>query len=135
MMASALVCCVAVSCNKADPNRFDISGEITFDGKPVPAGKIYFSPDTSKNNDGPQGHADIKDGRYDTRPTATGSPGGPVHVLIEGFDGKPKGDFIFGKHLFSWETSLELPRASTTKDFEVPLSAAKNVPKRTGQGP
>jgi hypothetical protein len=58
-----------------------------------------------------------------------------VHVRIEGFDGKPTGDFIYGKPLFFYETTIELPRATTTKNFVVPPDAAKNVPAQSGPGP
>ena len=46
-----------------------ISGKVTLDGKPVPAGKIYFIPDTAKGNSGPTRYADIVDGAYDTGAT------------------------------------------------------------------
>ena len=37
-----------------------VSGEITFNGKPVPAGRLWFNPDFSQGNDGPAGSAEIR---------------------------------------------------------------------------
>ena len=31
-------------CKDSVTNRFDVAGMVTFEGKPVPAGMIYFSP-------------------------------------------------------------------------------------------
>ena len=59
-----LLVTLSVGCGKDEGNR--VSGMITFNGQPVPAGKIYFTPDTSKGNSGPTGYADITNGRYDT---------------------------------------------------------------------
>ena len=55
------------ACSGQGTDRFDVSGTVTFNGQPVPAGQVVFSPDLSKGNDGPQGYAEIHGGRYDTR--------------------------------------------------------------------
>lgn len=129
LLAISSVCGLLVGCS-SESNRYDISGKVTFKGQPVPVGKIYFSPDTSKGNDGPQGFADIKDGRYDTRSQSSkGSPTGAVTVRIEGFDGHPVGDFAFGRPLFVYETTLELSKATTEQNFDVPESAGKDMPR------
>src|SRR5688572_12551212 len=67
--------------------RFDLSGTVTFKGRPVPAGIIVINPDLSKGNDGPQGFAEIRDGRFDTRARDKGAPSGAVILVIDGFDG------------------------------------------------
>lgn len=112
-----------------------VSGKVTFAGAPVKAGKIYFTPDGSKDNKGPTGYAEIVDGYYDT--SATGGSGvgkGPMLVAIEGRDpGQPgkveKGDTSGEqtvKVLFPrYETTADLPGSTTTKDFDVPAEAAK----------
>ncbi len=126
-------------CGGSKGNR--VSGKVTFAGKPVPAGKIYFMPDGSKNNSGATGYAEINDGAYDT--SATGGQGvtiGAMIVAIEGFDPatagkKEKGDTSgeeTTKSLFPrYETTVELPGSATTKDFDVPADAVKG-PKKTG---
>lgn len=113
---------------------FNLSGKVTFNGKPIPAGKIYFTPDSSQGNDGPTGYATIANGQYDT--SAEGSKpvaGGPMIIGIEGFDpaakveaqrGDTSGEVIV-KALFPYyETKKDLPKDSTTVDFDVPAEAA-----------
>src|SRR6478672_4234893 len=70
----------------------EVWGEVTFDGKPVPAGRIYFNPDFTKGNDGPQGYAPIKDGKFDTRHEGQAAAGGPTVVVVKGYNGVPKPD-------------------------------------------
>jgi hypothetical protein len=132
---------LAAGCGGDGTSR--ISGTVKFAGQPVKAGKIYFIPDGAKGNSGPTGFAEIVDGAYDT--SAAGGRGvgkGAMIVAIEGRDpGQPgkteKGDTSGEqtvKTLFPrYETSVELPGGSTTKDFEVPVEASK--PKAGGSGP
>lgn len=100
---------------------YDVSGRVTYDGKPVPAGVIYFDPDFTKQNDGPQGYALIKDGSYSTAAQGgRGVAGGPHVVRIEGFDGKPGAELPLGKPLFTdYHEARDLPRARSEQDFTV----------------
>jgi hypothetical protein len=97
----------------------------------VPAGEIYFDPDVSKGNDGPQGFARIKDGQYDTRQGGVAAGSGPHVVRIFGFDGKtpPGEDLPLGRRLFSeYKASADIPDQGDAKlDFEVP--ARERSPK------
>ncbi len=114
------------------PPRADVSGTVTFKGQPVPVGKIIFEPDTSKGNSGPQAFADIKDGKYSTAESGKGTVGGPHVIRINGWDGKPPNEVeTLGTLLFvDFTVNEELPKdAATTKDIDVPESAAKSVPK------
>jgi len=106
-----------------------VSGRVTFAGQPVPLGKVYFTPDATKGNAGTPGYADIKDGAYDTGSAGgQGCAGGPVTVRIEGSDGT--------KVLFlNYMTTADLSQEATTKDFDVPQSAAAKLPKDTGPPP
>jgi hypothetical protein len=123
-------------CSNEAPDRFDVSGAVTFNGQPVPAGQVVFSPDLSKGNDGPQGYADIKDGRYDTSETESGAPSGAVVVRIEGFDGQVQPEWPYGKPLFlGYQVEAELPRESFQKDFDVPASASASAKNALGPGP
>jgi len=108
-----------------------VSGKVTFHGKPIPLGKIYFIPDGSKGNTGAAGYADIKDGEYDTKGQGgKGMIGGPMLVRIEGVDGvkideeRPNGNPLFP----AYETQVDMPKSSTTKEFDVPLSAKDRKP-------
>jgi hypothetical protein len=110
------------------PPRYDVSGEVTFQGKPVPVGRIAFEPDTSQGNTGPAGFAEIHDGHYDTAETGKGPVGGPHTVVIDGFDGKPAPEnqnVETGSPLFfGYRVPMDLPKETTTKDFDVPATAA-----------
>jgi hypothetical protein len=132
---TALLCGVAAlilvaGCRK-ETRRFDVSGKVTFNGKPVPVGRIYFDPDLSKKNDGLQGTAEIEDGYYNTAKGGMGTTGGPVVVRIEASDGvagdpeRPNGKPLFPYY----EVQVDLPRENKiTRDFDVPASAAQMKP-------
>ena len=135
----AAVAALALGCGGGDKG-YRVSGKVTFKNQPVPVGKIYFTPDTSKGNTGPTGYADIKDGQYDTSSgNGRGFVGGPVVIMIEGFDpnqaGKADKDDKSGevliKSLFPrYDLPTELPKENTTKDIDVPADAVnRQAPK------
>jgi len=118
--------------SRSGVDLFSLSGSVTFDGKPVPAGTVTFEPDSAKGNRGPGAVAQIKDGRYSTA-RGTGHTGGQYLVRILGYDGvpttidgKPGGMTLpDGKLLFPpYQTTANLPKASAEQNFEVPASAA-----------
>ncbi len=121
-----LLTCLMIGCGGHDgPERFSVSGTVTFHGKPVPAGYVYFTPDASRGNKGPQGYAEINNGRYTTAASGKGTVGGPHKVRISGFDGIPvqghEQMLEKGRPLFTeYETTVDLPKESTAKDFAVP---------------
>ncbi len=112
---------LAASCDRG-PKRHHISGQVLYDGKPVPAGEIYFDPDVTKGHDGPQGFARIQDGQYDTREVGKAVAAGPHVVRIFGFDGKPGPELPLGRALFAeYTTPADIPdRGDATLDFQVP---------------
>jgi hypothetical protein len=137
-VASLVVLLLAVGCGK-EGNR--ISGKISFDGKPVPAGKIYFTPDSSKGNSGAPGYADIVDGQYDTAlPGGRGASSGAMVVAIEGIDpaskpagGADSGEDVTATVLFArYETNLDIAEGDTVQDIEVPLEAGKGPKQPAG---
>jgi len=101
---------------------YNLSGAVTFQGKPVPTGHIVFEPDASAGNNGPPAFAKIKDGHYDTRVLdGRGTIGGPHVVTIHGRDGIPRGELLSGLPLFrDYNTKVELPKADGKQDFDVP---------------
>jgi hypothetical protein len=131
----ALACLLAFGCG--DTGTHHVSGKVTFQGKDVPTGMIYFMPDGSKGNSGPTGFAEIKDGQYDTSSgNGRGAPPGPIIIAIEGFDpsappDKPKTEEEVSaeatvKVLFPrYELAFDMPTESITKDIDVPPEAAK----------
>jgi hypothetical protein len=113
---------------------YRVSGKVTFDGQPVPMGKIYFDPDTAAGGSGLSGFAVIVDGTFDTSATGgQGVAGGPTVVRIQGHKKEPA-DAIsgYGPPLFVEHTvKADLQQGTSTKDFDVPASAAKGLPKDT----
>lgn len=133
------LCFLAIGCG--GEKKYRISGKVTFKGASVSTGKIYFTPDVKKGGKGPAGYADIKDGNYDTSSVGgSGSIGGPVIVRIEGFtpsgpEKSDKGEEKTAKALFpAYETAIDLPKEVTTKDFDVPATAATPAPKAGASG-
>ena len=120
-VALVFACACLLGCGDPGPQRYHVQGKVTSGGEPVPAGIIFFDPDSTQGNTGPQGYAYIKDGMYDTRDDGEGSAGGALIVNISGFDGKPGeelplGRMIYGEHDFK----IELPLEEATHDFELP---------------
>lgn len=128
----AVLCAFAVGCSKSEGYR--VSGKVTFMGNPVPSGKIYFTPDSSKGaTTGATGFADIRNGQYDTSAAGgRGAPAGPVVIALEGLDPSAKPDNpdpsgeVTAKMLFArYELSAEIPQQDSTKDIDVPAEAAQ----------
>lgn len=123
-----LIMFTLAGCEKATegPDRFELSGKVTFNGKPVPVGEIVITPDTSFENKGPGSYAEIKDGQYVTAP-GMGIVGGFYILKVTGFDGIPSDGpeggepLLQGKTLFSGhEIKLVLMEQNTTFDIEIP---------------
>jgi len=116
-----LLALAAVGCGQAQSDTFHVSGQVTFDGKPVPAGTILFQPDKSQGASGPAGLAIIRNGTFDTAaPDGRGTTGGAQRVQITGLDGKPvemgpQGVPIFPAH----NETILLPQADSTHDFDI----------------
>jgi len=125
-MTRAVVLLIAIGlgglvtgCADQGPPRFRVSGGVTFDKKPIVHGDIVFTPDGTKQNSGPQGTAQIRDGKFDTAGLeGKGIAGGPTIVRITGFVAEG------GKILCETEIQVDLPRADSTQTFDVPATAA-----------
>lgn len=135
-------CCLLTCAGCGGAGGYDISGKVTFDGKPIPQGKIYFAPDGTKDNKGATGYADIKDGSYNTaNPGGKKHVGGPMRVSIEGSDPSQKiEDPVNGemtiKSLFpGYQTTADLDKKTSTKDFDVPAAAAEQKPSTSEAAP
>jgi hypothetical protein len=121
---------VTAGCGSNKRTVAQMSGKVTFKGKPVPTGFINFMPDVTAGNAGEVKAFPIVDGVYNT---AEGeNPGiypGTNKVMISGFDGKPQGDlWPKGKQIFNPIDLIEtVPDGTTTKDYVVPDSAGQNV--------
>ena len=101
------------------PKVFHLSGNVSFQGQPIPKGRIFFDPD----GHGEQGVAEIEAGKYDTRKGELGIKGGKYIVRIQGFDGQGGDELPWGQPLFNeYQTKVELPDADKVLDFDVPGS-------------
>jgi hypothetical protein len=129
---SALIM-VLCSCSEKPLSRVDVWGTVKFKNKLVPAGLIVMNPDLSKGNDRPQGMAEIRDGRFDTRQLDKGAPSGPVIFMIDGFDGVAQGESPSGKALFlGYKVQLDLPKQASEQNIEV--SESTGVTAKAGYG-
>ena len=119
-MLVGLVACFFVACAAENgPKRFRISGDAKFDGQPIVHGDVLFTPDGAKGNSGPQGIAQIRNGKYDTAAAdGKGIAGGPTVVRVTGLTGPG------GKLVCEYELRADLPRADSTYDIDVPKKAA-----------
>ena len=105
-------------CTKGE-KLYRVSGVVTHNGKPIPKGLIHFDP----QSDGPQGFANIVDGKYDTAQQGQGVRGGSYAVRVNGFDGKEANEAPFGQALFPEYTGTkDLPEADSTYDLDVTKS-------------
>lgn len=109
------------------PPRYDLSGEVTYDGQPIRKGMLTFAPEVEQGNSGPGSGAVIKDGRF-TTPPKKGHVGGPHRIRIVGYDGVAAvvegEELLDGKALFEpYETVVDLPKAHAKQNFNVPAAA------------
>ena len=117
---AAVLLAVAAGCGEGE-RLYDVSGRVTSNGRPVPAGIIYFDPDPMKGGSGPQGFASIKDGKYTTAVEGRGVRGGSYIIRVTGYDGKTANEAPLGKPLFDeHEVRKDLPAANSELDFAIP---------------
>lgn len=120
--------CFLYGCGSSD-GVYQLSGTVSYKGKPVPSGMIIFEPDSTQGNSGPPGRSKIVDGKYDTRgENGHGIVGGPHRIRITGLDGgthgQTSGEIGLPNMLFSeYNVSEDLPKTDGIKDFEVPAKS------------
>ncbi len=107
-------------CAEKDDGRYDLSGVVTIDGKPIPVGEISFEPDGKSGNKGPASFVPIKDGKYTVK-GESGVIGGKYTVTIIGFDGVAVGEASDGKELLKkpFLEKIDLPKENSTRDFDI----------------
>ncbi|MEX0793342.1 MAG: hypothetical protein WD045_09415 [Pirellulaceae bacterium] len=100
--------------------RYNVTGQVTYNGVPVPMGEISFDP-LEQGIGG--GFAPINDGRFDTTIDGRGHLGGEHRVQIVGFKGwiDPSDPDKGAIPLFTpYETTVDFSNGTSTMDFEVP---------------
>lgn len=122
---------VFTGCGNEGIPKYGLSGQVTYDGKPVPKGYLRFAPDKKKGNSGPGSSATIIDGHYETM-TDRGTVAGPHIVSILGTDGisykTDDGVLIpIGRPLFpEFKASIDIPKeAGAVHDFDIPVVKKK----------
>ncbi len=127
----------AAGCGGESFQRTDLSGNVMFDGRPVPYGQIRFTPDKSKQHSGPQGYAEIVNGRYDTARSGQGILPGPHHVNVTAYDEKPRRvedetspESLKSKPPLFADYPLEQELKNTTQDFSIPANAKGYSPEK-----
>jgi hypothetical protein len=113
-LAVAVGLAAAAGCGRS---QGQLSGTVTFKGKPVESGEILLTPDDGRGNRGPGVMAEIKDGAFRT-PPQRGHWGGAYLARVTGYQGR---EALFS----SYEMKIDLPEGDATYDFAVPASAAK----------
>jgi len=123
--ALALLVAALAGCGQqGSSGLYEISGSVTFAGKPVPAGRIVFEPDEAHGKTGMVSIADIANGSYRTRPQR-GFGGGPCRVTIYGTDGTMPTEETDTSLFRPWQTMIDLPREACRRDFDVPADTAR----------
>lgn len=126
LLIGSLLACGSFSGCGSGSKLVQLRGVVTYAGKPIPLGKIVFTPDTNQGNSGAQGFAAIEAGKFDTAGrTGRGSMPGPVLVKIEGYSVAPaNSDAWLGKPLFTkpYEQKLVISTGQTELAIEIPAT-------------
>lgn len=119
LLGLTLLCCAG--CGEKGPQRYQFAGKITHQGQPIPAGIIYFDPQVPEN-DGPQGHATIQNGQFDTKLDGNQGPGsGKYLARVYAHDGIASGELPMGQLLFPEViVPVDLPQQDGPLDIVVP---------------
>jgi hypothetical protein len=122
----ALVSLTLAGCD-ASLDRHRIQGNVTFQGKPVQSGAIFFEPTESAGTLAPTVYLRVEDGSYDTgergpvagkyRVVVGGADESKRHVDDDGVTNTPQ---LFADYRFE----VEIPPPDNTLDVEVPDSQA-----------
>ncbi|MFI4877081.1 MAG: hypothetical protein ACIALR_17135 [Blastopirellula sp. JB062] len=128
----ALTASLAVGCGQRQSvDGTIVSGEVLFQGEPVPAGIVKLEPDASRGGKGRAYYAEISAGQYATQEYV---PAGPMLLTITGYDGVEVGDSAEGLHfkmgttIFApYHQRLDIDESTEAWNFEIPLDT-----KRTG---
>ena len=119
-----------VGCSGSDGTQlYEVSGTVSYDGKPIKHGEIIFVPDTSKGNSGAGGYADVKDGKFKTK-YQKGVVGGPYLLTISGRPnlgaGEDEAEAVYAtggsKYMLFPVQQLpyDLPKSDTTLEIDIP---------------
>ena len=126
MCLLAVACAAAAGCGDG-MKRCRVRGTVTFQGKPVESGAIFFEPTASVGKIAPTAYLPIRNGKYDAG--ENGPVAGKYRVVVGGMDqSKNKVDddgITHTPQLFKdYVIEVEIPPPNDTLDIEVPASQA-----------
>ena len=130
---SAWLCLLVIAsltlagCGGDSLNRCPVKGTVTFQGKPVEAGAIFFEPTASVGNTAPTVYLSIQNGKYDAG--SEGPVPGKYTVIVGGMDKSKESvdddGITHTPQLFEdYRFEVEIPPPGNTLDIEVPESQA-----------
>ena len=120
MTAAFLAAVLVLTGCSGEEKLYNISGTITYEGKPVVKGVVHFDPDVTKGAKGTAGFANIVNGKYDTANNGKGVRGGPYAIRVNGFDGKEGPEAPFGQAMFpEYLDKHDLPNSDSELKIEV----------------
>jgi hypothetical protein len=115
-------------CGDDGMNRHRITGTVTYDGKPVESGAIFFEPTASVGMIAPTAYLRVENGKYDTGDK--GPVAGKYRVVVGGMnqsketvdsDGVTHTPRLFPDYKFE----VDIPPPNDTLDVVVPVAAPK----------
>ena len=114
-------------CGGDNLNRHRVRGTVTFEGKPVEFGAIFFEPTESVGKIAPTVYLPVRGGKYDAG--SEGPVAGKYRVVVGGMDkSKEKKDSDGVTHtpqLFEdYKFEVDIPPPDNTLNVEVPASQA-----------
>lgn len=124
-------CLLSAGCGAggSDVTLYDVSGTVSYNGKPVPFGSVLFLADADEGNTGPQGVAEIHDGKFNTAQAGRGVVGGAYKVIVKGRSVRASAEDDEGQEaapLFvDYQTAAVFPEENTVQNFEVPERRSK----------
>jgi hypothetical protein len=122
----AVVCAALAGCGDG-MKRYPVRGTVTFQGRPVESGAIFFEPTESAGKIAPTVYLPVRGGKYDAGDK--GPVAGKYRVVVGGMDqSKNKVDDdgvthtpqLFKDYVFE----VDIPPPNNTLDIEVPASHA-----------
>lgn len=118
LLAGLAMLAATAGCGQQGVQRLRVYGTVTHQGKPVPAGKIRFEPNSSKGGSGPIGFARIVNGEYDCGIGGGKGPvAGPVRMKVIGYvSGERFAPAMFPAYTFE----AELSSANREQNIDVP---------------
>jgi hypothetical protein len=102
---------------------YPLTGNVTFDGKPIPRGTITFLPKTDQTNTGSYSMAVVKEGNFKIEKGKLGLNEGTYSVIVTGTDGIVEEFHPEGLPLFTdYHTEFVFNKELLQFDIEVPVS-------------